>query len=219
MNHSELVHSLLTAIAPVVQDFPLLYDMSYRKPGPTGDEPKVSAPKVDPSLPQGDAKALRALRIIQDRSTVALVRLAYVLELHGLPLPALPVGEGQAPVYARLRAIEGALGALAALPALRADKAAVEQLTGRFSSPSIGDCIAHMADALAIALPRATAAELSYKVCVVCQRRPTTGNRKRCTRCHTWFAKHGAERPISMDREESGPICAQPPDAAGSVSP
>lgn len=202
MDHSNLINSLLSQMRPIVADFPLLYDMSYRRPGRTGDEPRVSAPRVDPALPMGDARALRALHVIKDRTVTALVRLAYIAELHGVRPPAMAVGDSQAAIMARLEAVTSILASLDALPALRADKAMTEQLIGRFSAPNVAECIEAMGNALVHALPKPNPGELDYKLCAICHERPTSGNRKRCPRCHSHFSKHGRERPTEKVSEK-----------------
>lgn len=192
----KLINSLLTDVERLSAELPLLHDMAYRTPGPRGDEPRVSAPRIDPAAPGGDPSALHAWYLIRDRSTALLVRLSYVQMLHGLPTEQLAVGDALEPVSERLRAAQRALAALSAVEALRGDVAMTEQMTGRFSAPAVAPCVEQMVSALDRCLPRPSAAELEAMragACVNCGERPAMKGRKRCNRCHTHFSRNARE--------------------------
>jgi hypothetical protein len=199
MNVSALLRDLAKDTGALADDVQLLHDMAYWPQRSANDQPRVTTSRIDPAVPHGSPVALAAWQSLVDLSTVLLVRLAYLCELHRAPVPALAVGQAPAAVRNRLTAATGALEALAGHPALRRDTATLEQLQGRHNSPAIVPCVDQLRAAHRSVLPQPTADELAAladRACANCGHASAMKGRKRCAACHAHFSRHHEERSI-----------------------
>jgi hypothetical protein len=201
MHMRDLLAMLAKSLNPLIDELPLVYELAYW-PSTPETEVRVSAPKVDASTPQGNAQAATLYRDVQALSLLTVVRLNYVLDLHGLPRLLVLDAELPGDVADRLRSIRSALEQLATSDRLRADAPMREHvMSNDDNTPGITEAIDRMTRAHARLLPRASASEVEAMratPCANCGEQPTIKGRKRCARCHSYFSKHGIERPSEI---------------------
>lgn len=203
----QLMRSLSEAMAPIANDVEDIHDMAWRPMSVGRPQDGPRAPQSAGGSPRGDREAQAAYERLERLSTIASVRLAHVLAMHGMPAPPMAVGERPEAVAKRCEAIASQLSVLADHEALRSDKAMTEQFDGAHSQATITQAVDAMASAHRSIFPAYVQPE-SEQPCSICAERPVMNGRKRCNRCHSYFARHGRERPSDGN---TAPIAAKAP--------